>query len=153
MKTITSEYITEQLRTHGLKATVQRTIIFQALLMREDHPTAEQLFEDITIQHPSVSLGTVYKTLDSLVEAHLARKVKTGEDIYRFDGKTESHSHLYCTRTNKIIDYEDSELMELIHNYLQKKKPNNFEVTDIQLHISGETIEKKDFLNKQIKTN
>lgn len=128
------------LSSHGVKATSQRLVIYQALLNTFSHPTAEEIFDSIKIQNPSISLGTVYKTLDTLVEAGLAKKVQTVNDVFRFDGKVHNHSHLYCTKTNKIIDFEDEELHDLIENYFLKKKLNNFKIQDFQVQITGELI-------------
>mgnify|MGYP001627250814 CR=1 FL=1 len=128
------------LTSHGVKATSQRLVIYQALLGSSNHPTAEEIFEAIKKRNPSISLGTVYKTLDTLVEAGLAKKVQTVNDVFRFDGKVHNHSHLYCTKTNRIIDFEDNELHDLIENYFRKKNISNFKIQDFQVQITGELI-------------
>ncbi|RYD69309.1 MAG: transcriptional repressor, partial [Sphingobacteriales bacterium] len=99
-----------------------------------------EIFDTIKEHNPSISLGTVYKTLDTLVEVGLAKKVQTVNDVFRFDGKTHHHSHLYCTKTNKIIDFEDDELHDLIENYFRKKQLSNFKIQDFQVQITGELI-------------
>jgi Fur family peroxide stress response transcriptional regulator len=132
----------QNLGAHGVKATSQRLVIYQCLLEASNHPTAEEIFDAIKTQNPSISLGTVYKTLDTLVAAGLAKKVQTVNDVFRFDGKVHNHSHLYCTKTNKIIDFEDEELHELLENYFQKKQLSNFKIQDFQVQITGEWLEK-----------
>lgn len=143
------QMLKEQLAEKGLKATMQRLIIYQAILQTDEHPTAEQIFDRIRPAHPSISLGTVYKTLDSLVNAGLARRVKTVDDIQRFDAKMHHHNHLYVTNTSQIIDYEDEELQKLLEGYFAKKRFDNFKVTDFQVQVNGEVVDK----DKNIKIN
>jgi len=131
----------ERLSQQGVKVTSQRLVIYQSLLMQYDHPSAEMVFERIKPSHPSISLATVYKTLDALVAAGLAKKVKTGDDLLRFDAKTENHNHLYCTNTSQIIDFEDDELQSLIADYFSQRKFENFKMNDFQLQINGEIIQ------------
>jgi Fur family transcriptional regulator, peroxide stress response regulator len=142
----------EKLSGHGLKVTSQRLVIYQSLLRRDDHPSAEIIFDRIRYDHPSISLATVYKTLDTLVASGLVKKVKTGDDLLRFDAKTENHSHLYCSSTNQIIDYEDDELHAILADYFTRKKLDNFKISDFQLQINGEIENKnKSFKQKQSK--
>ena len=85
----------------------------------------------------SFSVGTVYKVLDSLVENELLKKVKTEKDIMRYDAVLSNHHHLYCAETDRIEDYEDEKLNQLINNYFKKNTIENFNVTDIKLQITG----------------
>ena len=137
----------EHLSGHGLKVTSQRLVIYQALLQTEEHPSAEKIFEKISQEHPSISLATVYKTLETLVESGLAKKVKTANDLLRFDAKTGNHNHLYCSNTDQIIDFDDPELQTILEGYFAKKKFQNFKVNDFQLQVNGEILDK----DKQIK--
>ena len=137
----------ERLSSHGLKVTSQRLVIYQCLLLSEDHPSAEMIYEKIRAAHPSISIGTVYKTMDTLVEAGLAKKVKTDDDLLRFDAKTGYHNHLYCSNTDQIMDFDDPELQSILEDYFSKTKFKNFMVTDFQLQVNGEILDK----NKSIK--
>ena len=143
IKNIDLQSLKERLAEHGLKATSQRLIIYQELLRRNDHPTAEIILERIRPHHPSVSLATVYKTMEALVAAGLAKKVKTGDDILRFDAKTETHNHIYCTNTNQIIDFEDAELENMLGRYFAQTRFSNFKVSDFQLQVNGEIMNKE----------
>ena len=69
----------------------------------------------------NISLGTVYKTLETFVENQLAKKVMTDDGYMRYDGMTATHHHIYCTNTQEIMDYEDAELLTLIKNYFAQK--------------------------------
>ena len=127
----------EKLQEKGLKVTPQRVAIYDAIVKLKNHPTAENIIDYIKINHPNISVGTVYKVLDSLVENNLLKKVKTEKDIMRYDAVLSNHHHLYCAETDKIEDYEDEHLNQLISDYFKKNKIKNFKVQDIKLQITG----------------
>lgn len=127
----------DKLQEKGLKVTPQRLAIYEAIVKLRNHPTAENVIEYIKANHPNISVGTVYKVLDSLVENDLLSKVKTEKDIMRYDALLSNHHHLYCSETERIEDYEDDKLTALINNYFKKNKIKNFQVQDIKLQITG----------------
>jgi Fur family peroxide stress response transcriptional regulator len=105
----------------------------------KEHPSAEEIYLNIHKKHPSISVATVYKTLDLLVQNNLASKVVTAEDKVRYDARTDQHIHLYCEKTYKIKDYEDPALELMVKNYLVKKGIPNFKINQIQINIKGES--------------
>lgn len=127
----------QKLREKGLKVTPQRVAIYDAIVQLKNHPTAENIIDYIKINHPHIAVGTVYKVLDSLVENHLLKKVKTEKDIMRYDALLSNHHHLYCAETDRIEDFEDEKLNTLISEYFKKKQIKNFNVHDIKLQITG----------------
>ena len=129
--------VREQLQEKGLKITHQRVAIFDAIVELDNHPTAEDITAFIKPNHPNISIGTVYKVLDTFVENNLLKKVKTDKDIMRYDPHLTNHHHLYCTETNRIEDFEDQVLNDLITNYFKKSKIKNFNIQDIKLQITG----------------
>lgn len=136
--TISTESFREQLKEKGLKVTPQRVAIYEAVVKLKNHPTAENIIDYIKKNHPNISVGTVYKVLDSLVDNLLLKKVKNEKDVMRYDAIMQKHHHLYCSETDKIEDYEDPELDKIISDYFSKKKIKGFSVKDISLQITGE---------------
>ncbi len=134
------DHIQHRIKESGLKVTQQRLVIYTALLGTKSHPTTESIYEDVKQNNPSISLGTVYKTLETFVEFGLAKKVMTEDGIMRYDGYVHSHHHIYCTNTKEIIDYEDENLMLLIKNYLEEKKINNLKIDQISVQINGQKL-------------
>jgi Fur family transcriptional regulator, peroxide stress response regulator len=122
----------------GLKATHPRIAVLHHLMMMEEHPTAEQLHSAITLDNPSISLGSVYRILEKLVEVNLASRVASKMGMKRYDAKLDAHSHIYSVNTDEIEDYYDEELNELVRAYFEKKKIGNFKITDIKVQINGE---------------
>ena len=123
--------------TNGLKVTPQRIAVLEVVIKLNNHPTAEQVIEFIQKNHPNIAIGTVYKILETLVEKRIIKKVKTDKDIMRYDAITENHHHLYFTDTDKIEDYFDDKLDNMLENYFAKKKIPNFQIDDIKLQIIG----------------
>ena len=97
-----TENIREQLKQKGLKITPQRVAIHEAIIKLKNHPTAENIFNYIKKNHPNISIGTVYKVLDSFVEHNLLRKVKTEKDVMRYDAVLYHHHHLYHSRLQEL---------------------------------------------------
>lgn len=136
------EKIITALRDCGLKVTPQRIAVFDAVINLSNHPTAENVTDYIKSNHPNISTGTVYKTLETLVKCGIINKVKTDADIMRYDAVVERHHHLYCADSERIEDFTDKTLDEIIDNYLKNKEIANFKIEDIKLQIVGKFIDK-----------
>ncbi len=130
----------QKLKDKGLKVTPQRIAIYNAVLKLKNHPTAENIVDAIKTDYPSISVGTVYKVLNVLVDVGLLKKVKSDKDVMRYDAMLDHHHHLYCNDTDRIEDYEDEELDSLVKKYFEKKKIKNFKIEDFKLQISGQFI-------------
>jgi Fur family peroxide stress response transcriptional regulator len=134
-----------RLAEKGLKVTPQRIAVMEAIIKLKNHPAADNIIDYIRKNQPSISTATVYKILDTLVEKELIKKVKTERDIMRYDAFTDRHHHLYCSQCDKIVDYNDEELNEILEKYFEKKAIPNFRIEDIKLQIIGQfTNIKKD---------
>lgn len=126
-----------KLKEAGLKITPQRIAILEAVYKFENHPTADKIIDYIRKNHPGVATGTVYKVLDTLLGEKLIKRVKTEKDAMRYEGVIEKHHHLYCAKTDRIADYFDAELDQLLKSHFEKKGITNFEIEDIILQIKG----------------
>ena len=94
----------DTLREAGLKATGPRLAILAALERNRCHPGAEQIHAMLADSHPSLSLSTVYSTLEAFVRAGLIRKVSGSDGRLRVDGTREDHDHAVCRRCGTIFD-------------------------------------------------
>lgn len=129
--------IKNKLTLKGLKVTPQRITVLEAL-MELNHPSADHVLEYVHKRHPGVATGTVYSILESFYEKGMVKKVKTDRDIMRYDAITEKHHHLYCAECDRIEDYFDEELNDLLINYFKNKQIPGFTIDDIRLQISGQ---------------
>jgi Fur family transcriptional regulator, peroxide stress response regulator len=137
------EEFSNKLIEKGLKVTPQRIAILEAIVKLNNHPTAENIIEYIRKNHPNIATATVYKVLDALVSSELIKKVKTERDIMRYDAIMESHHHLYCSESDRIEDYNDKELNELLEKYFETKGIPDFKIEDIKLQIIGKFTKTK----------
>ena len=121
-------------RARGLPMTVQRRAIFEALLDRQDHPTIEQVYEDIKARIPGVSRTTVYRTLETFVDLGVSKKTSHVAAMARFDGNVDHHHHLVCVRCDKVVDFDDPALSRLP---LPDARRAGFEVVDFSVYLEG----------------
>jgi len=134
---MTGEQIRLELIEKGLKVTPQRIVILEAICKLNNHPTAENIIDYIRRTHPNIATATVYKVLDTLAAHELLKRVKTDKDAMRYDAIMATHHHLYCIETDKIKDYFNDDLNQLLTNYFKKHRILDFEIEDVKLQIVG----------------
>ena len=97
-------------RKGGLAVTPQRLAIIRVLLSSAEHPRADAIFAAVRAEHPTISLATVHRTLETLCEIGEARKVTMLHDSARYDGNLTPHHHVICVKCRRIRDIEIPEL-------------------------------------------
>jgi len=133
----TVQEIARVIQQTGLKVTPQRVSVIQALDTL-NHPRAEEIYREVSLQIPGLSPTTVYNTLEALVVHNLVRKVLTDADVMRYDAVHEHHHHLYCIQSDRMDDYFDPELDQLLQQYFDRKKISGFRLKEIKLQLMGE---------------
>lgn len=83
--------------------TRQRQLVLDAVRSRNDHPTAEEIFEDVRALDAKISRGTVYRNLNLLEAANVITTVKTSGAM-RFDWRCDGHSHVVCRGCGAVAD-------------------------------------------------
>jgi len=104
----------EALRNKGYKATPQRIAICRFVLHSRDHPTAQRIYDEVKKVHPTVSLATVYKTLQVLDELDLIQELDFPQSQARFDSYMKPHVNLICLRCGNIRDFDDPAAREIV---------------------------------------
>lgn len=96
----------------------QRELVLQKVDQLCSHPTAEEIYEEAVKECPNLSLGTVYRNLNSLVEAGRVRRVSIPGQPDRFDHTLFWHSHLYCTACGSVVDadVDEKQVMKLVRS-------------------------------------
>ena len=135
--------ISHKLIEKGLKVTPQRIAILEAITKLNNHPTAESIIDYIRKNNPNIAVATVYKVLDALVETSLIRKVKTEKDKMRYDAVMENHHHIYCSDSDRIEDFNDDKLNEMLKQYFEKNRIPDFKIEDIRLQVIGKFLKSK----------
>ena len=98
--------LAERLNTGGLRFTPQRRQVYDVLLQKRDHPTAEEVFIRAKRQMPEISHATVYNCLDALVKCGLARQVTLDRGATRFCPNMHEHCHFYCDSCDTVFDVD-----------------------------------------------
>jgi Fur family peroxide stress response transcriptional regulator len=98
------QHLTEQLGATGLRLTPQRQQVYDVLLHKRDHPTAEEVFIRAKRQLPEISHATVYNCLDALVKCGLARPVTVDRGATRFCPNMSQHGHFHCDVCGTVLD-------------------------------------------------
>lgn len=105
--------LNEFIQRRGLRWTGQRNTIVRAAFSKDEHFTAEELFERARKLDSETSRATVYRTLSLLVEADLLREIDLGDNQTTYDPnflEKPSHNHLVCIDCGRVVEFEDSHL-------------------------------------------
>ena len=125
-------------RGRGLPLTAQRRAVFEAMLTRQDHPTADRIYADIRFRLPGISRTTVYRILDTLVGTGMISRICHPGSAARFDPKIRRHHHLVCMHCEKIIDIESPRLDRIPWPDVGDC---GFEIDDYHIHFRGTCAE------------
>jgi len=85
---------------------VQQQVILDTLKSFNSHPTVDELYNEIQKKHPAISKTTIYRNLRNLSEGGRVSQVPIVEDVTRYDGRIEPHSHFFCTKCSMIYDVD-----------------------------------------------
>jgi Fur family peroxide stress response transcriptional regulator len=102
-----------KLHSKGYKVTPQRLAICKLLLSSKDHPSADQIYQEVKKQYPTISLATVYFTLDLLKDLGLVQELGFSDRSSRYDPNISPHINIICPKCGKIYDYEAANVKKL----------------------------------------
>ncbi len=130
----TVEKLTGTLKSHGLKLTPQRLMIFKILEDNISHPSAEEIFKRVKKIYPTVSFTTIYKTLETLRDLGEIKELVIDKDRKHYDPNTKPHHHTICKVCKKINDvFEDFSP----HIRLPDSMGSEFDVSGFQISFHG----------------
>ena len=106
----------ERVRPAGGKRSSKRDFIVNAFLRQEGHLSADDLVDLIRKEDRGISRATVYRTLQWMMDAGVARKVDFGEGRFRFEHsyRHPRHFHLICKTCNQSFEFLSSDIEALI---------------------------------------
>jgi Fur family peroxide stress response transcriptional regulator len=118
----------------GERLTRQRKAVLQVIREREDHPTANDIFEAARRRLPGISYATVYNSLRFLKEAGLVHEIKFGDSASRYDRETDRHDHALCSQCGKLVDFDLPQAAELMKAAARRSK---FKPESVHLTLKG----------------
>ena len=126
------------------KRSKQRERMLELLGQTEIHPTADWLYHKLKKKFPSLSLGTVYRNLNILVEQKLIQKLPFGSTHDRYEVIKNPHYHLVCETCGCVQDFAMPQYTEISK---QAQKMSGFCITRHRIDFFG-TCEKCQHQNK-----
>ena len=111
------------------RITKQRQLVLDAL-MRLYHPTAEEVYDLLRRENPSIGRATVFRNLSVLTEEGMVTRLHLGDDVARYDANANGHYHFLCRSCAKIIDLPQTQRLSL-------PKSEEFMIESQSVHFWG----------------
>lgn len=124
-----------------MKQTRQKTLILNQVSHRNDHPTAEMIYNELIVIDPHISLATVYRNLNTFAMKGKIRKIEIPNAKDRFDWNLQHHDHALCLCCGNVVDIESKHIRK------RQMMLDGFKVQEIELLYKGIC---KDCQNKKI---
>ena len=91
--------------------TIQKELVLKTVYELKRHLTADEVYEFIQKEHPTIGKGTVYRNLAILVQEGAVRKVEIPDGPDRFDFTLENHYHVRCVQCGNVYDVDMDEII------------------------------------------
>jgi Fur family peroxide stress response transcriptional regulator len=115
-----------------MKLTPQRLTILSYLDGNREHPTAEDIYRKVSRKFPTMSLATVYNTLERLKQQGVLTEITIDPDKRHFDSNPEKHHHLICSKCKRIADIQIE-----FNLAVPKEAMQGFEITGNHVEFYG----------------
>ncbi len=79
----------------------------------DTHPTASWVYDELKKEFINLSMGTVYRNINILMDQNLVHKIEAGSSFDRFDANTEVHYHFICRECGCIDDLPLAKMTDL----------------------------------------
>jgi Fur family peroxide stress response transcriptional regulator len=132
--TINADALAQKLADSGLRSTPQRELVYEVLLKKRDHPTADEVFARVKSELPTISLATVYNCLETLVQCDLVRSVNFERGPTRYCPNLRPHAHFHDEHTGKTHDIDlPPELLTQVSSVL----PRGYDAKSVEIIFRG----------------
>ena len=129
-----SDALSQRLADSGLRSTPQREVVYNVLLKKRDHPTADEVYARVRAELPTISLATVYNCLETLVQCNLVRSVNFERGPTRFCPNLHPHAHFHDEQTGKTHDID---LPPTILQEVTAILPRGYDATSVEIIFRG----------------
>lgn len=129
----------ERCAAAGLKMTGPRKTILRVLSDAEDHPSVEEVYNRARAADPSISMATVYRTMNMLDDLGLVVRHEFGENFARYEISEEHHDHLIDMETGDIVEFYNEKL-EALKDQIAKEM--GYDLLDHRLELYGRKVKK-----------
>ena len=129
------DVIAKKLKESGNKLTPQRLVIARILSESEEHPSVEDIYNQLRRKFPGISQATVYRNIMLLKSLGEVLEIGFAGGSTRYDGKKPyPHPHVVCLKCNKIIDPDLETLRDMTKEIIDE---SGFEIVTYRLDFFG----------------
>jgi Fur family peroxide stress response transcriptional regulator len=126
--------LSQRLADSGLRSTPQREVVYNVLLKKRDHPTADEVYARVRTELPGISLATVYNCLETLVQCNLVRSVNFERGPTRYCPNLRPHAHFHDEQTGQTHDIDlPAQLIDQVKSIL----PNGYDPSSVEIIFRG----------------
>jgi len=118
----------------GLKMTDQRRIVLKVIDDADDHPSVDTVHQRARTVDGTISIATVYRTLNVLDELNLVRRHEFNDKLSRFETNLDQHHHVIDVDGGDVHEFRDSRLETLIESIASEL---GYELVDHKLELYG----------------
>lgn len=125
----------DRLTAAGERVTRQRLLVADALASTGRRLTAEQLYRSLRRRDPAIGRATVFRTLETLVEAGVARRLELDGHVYAYVACLPAHHHhIACTRCGRVEEIDEAYVTPIAERLAEEM---GFEIDDARLDFYG----------------
>jgi Fur family peroxide stress response transcriptional regulator len=129
-----SDALSQRLADSGLRATPQREVVYNVLLKKRDHPTADEVYARVRAEMPTISLATVYNCLEALVQCNLVRSVNFEREPTRYCPNLRPHAHFHDERSGQTHDID---LPPALLDQVKAILPRGYDADSVEIVFHG----------------
>ncbi len=134
---LNTDVLSQKLANSGLRSTPQREVVYNVLLQKRDHPTADEVYARVRADLPTISLATVYNCLEALVQCEVVRAVNFERGPTRYCPNLHPHAHFHDERTGETYDIDlPARLLEQVKSIL----PSGYNASAVEIIFRGSMI-------------
>ena len=131
---LNNDPLSQRLARSGLRSTPQREVVYQVLVTKRDHPTADEVYARVRKQLPSISLATVYNCLEALVQCEVVRAVNFERGPTRYCPNLEPHAHFIDEASGEAHDVD---LPPAVLEKVKSVLPAEFAASSVEIIFRG----------------
>lgn len=126
-----NQNIEAYLKKHDIKPSFQRMKIFEYLIKYRNHPTVDNIYQELVKDIPTLSKTTVYNTLNLFLEKNIVQLIVIEEHETRYDADISTHAHFKCEECGLVYD------IYLDKSEIHIKGLEKFEVKEKHIYFKG----------------
>jgi len=121
----------DYLKENKIKPSFQRIKVYEYLVEKKNHPTADTIYKALIDKIPTLSKTTIYNTLKLFVEQNIVSVIKIEDNETRYDADTSSHGHFKCKTCGEVYDFSYD------NSNLNIKNLKHFKIEETHLYVNG----------------